>query len=822
MKISYNWLKQYIDIDLEQEELSILLTNCGLEVEGLEKWQSLYNGLENVVVAEVLTCEKMPDSDHLSITTVNAGDGSVYPVVCGAPNVAAGQKVILAKPGAKLLFGEKEIEIKKTKIRGHESQGMICAEDEIGVGTSHEGIMVLEKNLVPGTPAADFFGYEEDVVFEIGLTPNRTDAMSHIGVARDIIATLKNSPDFEKLDYQGELNIPGIEGFQPDNHDLEIPVIVEDPLACPRYTGVSITNIKVSESPKWLKNRLIAIGLRPINNIVDITNYVLHETGQPLHAFDAEEITGNKVIVKKLPEKTKFTTLDEIERELSADDLMICNSESGMCIGGVFGGIRSGVTEKTTSIFLESAYFDPVSIRKTSKLHDLQTDASFRFERGVDPEMTLYALKRAALLMKEIAGGMISSDVKDVYPEIIMNAVVDIDLPRIFRLTGKNLGKEKIKSILLSLDFKVLKENENNMTLEIPSNRVDVLREADVAEEIMRIYGYNNIEIPAKINASLSPGVRPDRSKLQTLISTFLSGNGFYEMINNSLSRHDYYTENQAFADNKTVQVLNPLSRDLGMMRRTLLYGALETIMFNINRKNPDLRLFEFGKSYMLTGKKSNEIPDMFSETNLLALALTGNTQKENWTRETEGFNFFHLKEYTETVLKKLNISPDTMTTDDNIPEFFEYGISFLWNNTRIITAGRISDRLLRKSEIEQEVYYSEMNWDALLEMTARRKTSYSELPRFPAVRRDIALLLDKSVAYKTVKELAFNTERKLLKEVGLFDVYQGKNIEAGKISYAVSFILQDTEKTLTDKVIEKTMERLRAAFVKELDARIR
>lgn len=822
MKISYNWLKQYLKIDQTIEELSALLTDSGLEVEGIEKWQSVNGGLEDIVIGEIKSCSKHPDADKLSITTVDIGTGNLLPIVCGAPNVATGQKVVVAKVGAKLYNGDQSFEIKKAKLRGEPSEGMICAEDELGLGTSHDGIMVLNPEVKTGTLAKDYFNIEEDIVFEIGLTPNRTDAISHIGVARDIKAVLDNYDFKNKKPLNRTLDIPSVDEFKPDNHSLDIDVVLEDPIACPRYTGLSISGIEVKESPDWLQNRLNAIGLRPINNIVDITNYVLHETGQPLHAFDADGIIGGKVFVKKLPKGTKFTTLDEIERELTENDLMICNSENGMCIGGVFGGIKSGVTEKTKNIFLESAYFDPVHIRKSSKFHDLQTDASFRFERGVDPDITLYALKRAALLIKQIAGGKISSEIKDKYPKKIEKLKVNVSWKNINRLIGKSIGNDIIKNILNSLEFEIINEAENGLTLLVPSYRVDVTREADVIEEILRIYGYNFIEIPTKVYSSITSTAKPDPEKVQNKAFDFLSSNGFVEMMNNSLTKSTYYENNPDFDEKQSVQIKNPLSRDLKLMRQSLMFGGLEVINYNLNRKNDNLRFFEFGQVYKVKNKQAEEVTKKYDESGQLALFITGKRNDESWYTSDENADYIFLKAFAVNLLKRVGLKVNTLNFEKSAKKYFTEGLNYSNNKDRIIEIGEVSSTVLKTFDIDQKVFYANINWDLLFKEIKQQKISYTPIPKFPEVRRDLALLLDASVPYAEIERLAYQTERNLLKAINLFDVYEGKNIEAGKKSYAVSFMLQDEEKTLTDKVIDKTMKKLISTFERELNAVIR
>ena len=824
MKISYNWLKDYLDINLSPEKLSELLTDCGLEVESLEKWQSVKGGLEGFVIGEVKSCEKHPDADRLSVTTVDVGSGELLPIVCGASNVAAGQKVVVATVGATIYHGDESFEIKKAKLRGQASEGMICAEDEIGLGTSHDGILVLDSHAKIGMPASEFFNIEGDYIFEIGLTPNRTDAMSHIGVARDIKAVLDNIDFVKGQKPDRKLALPLTSLFKTENLELDIPVILENPEACPRYAGVTISGIDVKESPDWLKNRLLAIGLRPINNIVDITNFVLHETGQPLHAFDAAEITGNKVIVRKMAEGTPFTTLDETERKLTASDLMICNTEEGMCIGGVFGGIKSGVTEKTKNIFLESAYFDPVHIRKTSKHHDLQTDASFRFERGVDPEMTLFALKRASLMIKELAGGKISSDVKDVYPNPFEKIELEVTWKNIDRLIGKVIGKEVIKNILHSLEFDVLNESAHGLTLLVPSCRVDVTREADVIEEILRIYGYNNIEIPLGLNSSVSRTAKPDPEKIQNVVSDLLTHVGFTEIMNNSLTKLAYYENRKDFSEADNVTILNPLSRDLSVMRQTLLFGGLESVIYNMNRKNLDLKFFEFGKVYWHNGQttKNDPVIKRFSEQNNLALFVTGNKEKESWYTPGTPVDIHYLKGICLNLLDRLGIDTKTLKLVQTEKDYFEYGLAYVIHDQPLLEIGLVAKPFLGEFDIKEPVFYASFNWDLTVKLAGKSKIGFSPISKFPEVRRDLALLLDKKITFEEIENIAFETERNYLKTVNLFDVYEGKNIDPDKKSYAVSFILLDEEKTMTDKVIEKTMDKLMKAYMNKLNASIR
>ncbi len=817
MKLSYNWLKQYIDMDIDPQELSHILTDIGLEVEGLEKFQSVKGGLEGIVIGEVLTCERHANADKLSVTTVNVGD-QVLPIVCGAPNVAKGQKVLVATVGTTLYDGDESFKIKKSKIRGEVSQGMICAEDELGLGSSHDGIMVLDDNAPVGKPAKEYIDIEEDWVYEIGLTPNRADAASHIGSARDLVAGLNwlKSGNYK-------LNMPSVDDFKVDNHDLDIEVVVEDSEACPRYTGVTISGIKVEESPEWLKNRLNAIGVRPINNIVDITNFVLHETGQPLHAFDAAKITGNKVVVKKLPSETPFVTLDEMVRKLHGDDLMICNTEGGMCIAGVFGGAQSGVTDNTTSIFLESAYFDPTHIRKTSKRHVLQTDASFRFERGADPNITDYALKRAAMLIKDIAGGQISSEIKDVYPNPINKWIIDINFDRVTRLIGKEIEKDIIVKILEDLDIEVLATSHEGLKLLIPTFKVDVKREVDIVEEILRVYGYNNIEIPEKVNSSVSLRQKPDLEHIQNIVSDYLVAQGFVEIMNNSLTKSAYIEKSAVFNKEQSVALLNPLSTDLNILRQTLLFGGLEVVNYNQNRRINDMKVFEFGKIYKrnVDTQRGTGVKNYFEEKHL-ALFITGKMNPENWNSDNTAADFYVTKGFAESIIKRLGIDRKKIAMLESTSDDFAYSFNYVINDNVIISVGEVSKKLLKAFDIKQRVYVADFNWDAIVSLIPRHDLTYKPISKFPAVRRDLALVVDKEVTFEMLKETAVKAERKLLKEVGIFDIYEGDKIPEGKKSYALSFILQDENKTLTDKVIDKAMARIRQALEKTAGAQLR
>jgi phenylalanyl-tRNA synthetase beta chain len=816
MKISYSWLKDYIKLDQSPEEVCEILTQTGLEVGSLEEVETVKGGMKGLVAGKVLTCEPHPDSDHLSKTTVDIGTGEELRIVCGAPNVAAGQKVVVAPVGTTLYMGDQELTLKKMKIRGEVSQGMICAEDEIGIGTDHEGIIVLDETTEIGRPAKEIFNVESDWVIEIDLTPNRIDGASHIGVARDLAAFLNQQTPTK-------YTRPSVDDFKADNHDLEIPVEVKTPEACPRYAGVTISNLEIKESPDWLKNRLRAIGHTPINNVVDITNYVLFETGQPLHAFDADEITGNKVVVSTLKEGTKFTTLDEVERELHADDLMICNTEAPMCIGGVFGGIQSGVKETTKSIFLESAWFNPVYIRKTARRHGLNTDASFRFERGTDPNGVIYALKRAALLMKELAGGTITSEIVDVYPEKTEHFPVHLSWFNLKRLIGKELEKEQVKSILTSLEIEIEGEDEKGLDLKVPPYRVDVKREADVIEEILRIYGYNNVETPSQVKASLQYAQKPDPDQLRNLAAEMLTAQGFNEIWSNSLTKEAHYEGLENYKRENTVNLLNPLSADLNGMRQTLLFGGLECISYNANRQNKDLRLYEFGNCYFFKGSEKQHNPvSNYREEEHFGLFITGAKAAESWEEEQKPSSFFQLKSVAENLLKRFGFNLEQLRISGTENELFAEGLNYRNNNKTVLEMGIVSKKFQTKFEIDNPVYYADFWFDAALDHQQKHSVSFSELPKFPAVRRDLALLIDKNVTFQQIKDAAFKAERKILKDVGLFDVYEGKGIPEDKKSYAMKFTLRDESRTLKDKQIDKTMKKLLAAFERELGAQLR
>ena len=798
MKISYNWLKQFIDTDKTPEQISQILTGIGLEVEVLDKVQAVPGGLEGLVIGHVKESADHPNSDHLHITKVDVGTGADLQIVCGAANVAAGQKVVVALVGATVHPMEGDhFKINKSKIRGEVSEGMICAEDEISLGTSHDGIMILNADAIPGTLAKDYFKLNDDYLFEIGLTPNRADAASHLGTARDIAAFLKT-----------HINKPDISGFKTDNDSRPIEVVVENATACPRYSSLTISGVEVKDSPKWLKEKLGVIGLRSINNIVDVTNYVLHGLGQPLHAFDADAITGNKVIVGTCPDGTVFKTLDEVDRKLSADDLMISNTKEPMCIAGVFGGISSGVKSSTKNIFLESAYFNPVWVRKTSKRHGLKTDASFRFERGTDPDITVFALKYAAMLIKEVAGGMISSEVSDIYPSPIAPFDVDITYKNVDRLIGKSISHEEIKSIIKALEIEVVNETAEGLLLKVPPYRVDVTREVDVIEEILRIYGYNNIEIPTQIRASLNNSIRPEKDDVQNSISDILSANGFNEILANSLTKSAYSNDLE-----HAVKILNPLSGDLDVMRQTLLYSGLEAIAYNQNRRSTDLKLYEFGKVYSVKD-------DKYTETQRFSVFLTGADKTEQWNQKPQQVSFYMLKAIVDGLLNRLNIN-DTVTEDATCSKL-AFGLQYMRNGKQLVKFGSVAGASLKKADVDKEVFYADFNFDLILAAVKKNKIVYQEVSKFPAVRRDLSMLVDTQVTFGQLKQIAQKTERKLLKDVNVFDVYQGDKLPAGKKSYALSFTLQDEEKTLTDKAIDAIIQKLIYNFGKEAGAEIR
>lgn len=820
MNISYNWLKEYVDFDLTPEEVSAALTSIGLETDGVEEVQSIKGGLEGLVVGEVLTCEPHPNSDHMHITTVDLGEGEPVQIVCGAANVAAGQKVIVATLGTKLYDGDQSFTIKKSKLRGVESNGMICAEDEIGVGTSHDGIIVLPQDVVPGTLAKDYYNIKSDYVFEVDITPNRADACSHYGVARDLYAWLVQNG------YQTSLHRPETSEFKVDNHDMDIDVVVENTEACPRYAGVAIKNVTVKESPEWLQNKLRLIGVRPVNNIVDITNYILHAYGQPMHCFDADKIKGGKIVVKTCQEGTKFVTLDEVERKLSERDLMICNAEEPMCIAGVFGGLDSGTTETTKDVFLESAYFHPTWVRKTARRHGLSTDSSFRFERGIDPNGTIYALKEAAILVKELAGGEIASDIKDNYPAPIADFAVELSYEYVNSLVGKVIPAETIKSIVTSLEMKIVAETAEGLSLSVPAYRVDVQRPCDVVEDILRIYGYNNVEIPTSLKSSLNVEGEVDKSvKLQNLVSEQLVGCGFNEILNNSLTAASYYDGLETYKPENLVRIMNPLSNDLNVMRASLLFGGLECIQHNANRKNADLRFFEFGNCYHFNAEKKNpeKVLAAYSEELHLGLWLTGKYISNSWAHPDMNSSVYELKAYVLNIFSRLGVNLGAMVFGNLSDDIYSVAISIHTRGGKLVaTFGVLSKKLQKAFDIDNEVYYADINWKELMKAIKGKKVTYTEISKFPAVKRDLALLIDKKVQFAEIEKIAYETDKKLLKSVELFDVYEGKNLEAGKKSYAVSFVLQDENATLNDKQIDKLMQKLIANLQNKLDAKLR
>lgn len=820
MNISYNWLKEYVNFNLTPEETAAALTSIGLETGSVEEMQTIKGGLEGLVVGEVLTCIEHPNSDHLHITTVDLGNGEPVQIVCGAPNVAAGQKVIVATLGTKLYDGDECFTIKKSKIRGVESTGMICAEDEIGIGTDHAGIIVLPAEVVPGTLAKDYYNIKSDYILEVDITPNRADACSHYGVARDLYAYLIQNGQ------QATLQRPSVENFKVENHDLDIHVTVENSEACPHYAGVTVKGVTVKESPEWLQNKLRLIGLRPINNVVDITNYIVHAFGQPMHCFDASKIKGNEVIIKTLPEGTPFVTLDGIERKLNERDLMICNKEEAMCIAGVFGGLDSGSTEHTTDVFLESAYFHPTWVRKTARRHGLNTDASFRFERGIDPNGVVYCLKLAALMVKELAGGTISSEIKDVCAAPVNDFIVELSYEKVHSLIGKIIPVETIKSIVSSLEMKIINETAEGLTLAVPPYRVDVQRDCDVIEDILRIYGYNNVEIPTTLKSSLTTKGENDKSnKLQNLVAEQLVGCGFNEILNNSLTKAAYYEHLESYPSNRLVMLMNPLSTDLNCMRQTLLFGGLESISHNANRKNADLKFFEFGNCYYFDADKKNpeKVLAGYSEDYHLGLWLTGKKVSNSWAHADENTSVYELKAYVENILKRLGLDLRNLVVGNLSDDIFATALSVhTKGGKRLASFGIVTKKILKSFDIDNDVYYADLNWKELMKAIRSVKISYKELSKFPAVKRDLALLLDKNIQFAEIEKIAYETEKKLLKEVELFDVYEGKNLESGKKSYAVSFLLQDETQTLNDKVIDKIMSKLIKNLEDKLGAKLR
>ena len=816
MNISYKWLKDYVDFDLTPQQVCDALTSTGLEVDALEEVQSIKGGLKGLYVGQVLTCEAHPNSDHLHVTTVDLGKGEPSQIVCGAPNVAAGQKVIVADLGCVLYDGDKEFVIKKSKLRGVESCGMICAEDEIGIGTSHAGIIVLPEDAPVGQPAAEYYHLESDWLIEVDITANRADGLSHWGVARDLYAWLKSNG------YETSLHRPAVDGFSVDNHDLPIDVVIENTEACRRYACVSITGCEVKESPEWLKTRLTTVGLRPINNIVDITNYIMFAYGQPLHTFDADMVTGHKIVVKTMPEGTPFQTLDGVEHKLSDRDLAICNTEDAMCIAGVFGGKGSGTYETTKNVVLESAYFHPTWIRKSARRHGLSTDASFRFERGIDPNGVIYALKQAAILCRELAGGKVSMEIRDEYPSPIENPKVELDFNYVKSLIGKEIPVETIKSICTSLEMKILSETAEGMVVEVPAYRVDVQRPCDVVEDILRIYGYNNVEIPTQLKSSLVIKGDEDRKhKLANLVSEQLVGEGFNEILNNSLSKSSWYDDNQ----DTLVHIMNPLSSDLNVMRQTLLYGGMESIAHNANRKNANLRFFEFGNVYYFSPEKQNDDDPMqaYKEQNHLGLWVTGRRVEGSWAHQNEDSSFFELSAYVENVFRRIGLKPGMTVRKKSENPVFSAGITVENRGGKVLCEmGVLTKKLQKQFGIDNTVYYAEMNWTQLMKVTKKNEITFTEVPKFPAVSRDLALLVDNAVEFAQIEQIARQTEKKLLKRVELFDVYEGEKLPAGKKSYAVNFILQDEEKTMGDKQIDAIMQKLIGNLKKQLNAELR
>ena len=819
MNISYKWLKEYVDFDLTAQQVCDALTSTGLEVDALEEVQSIKGGLKGLYVGKVLTCEPHPNSDHLHVTTVDLGKGEPSQIVCGAPNVAAGQKVIVADLGCVLYDGDKEFVIKKSKLRGVESNGMICAEDEIGVGNDHSGIIVLPDDAVVGTPAAEYYHLESDWLIEVDITANRADGLSHWGVARDLYAWLLSNG------YETKMHRPDCSKFKVDNHDLPIEVVIENQEACKRYACVSITDCEVKESPDWLKNKLTTIGLRPINNIVDITNYIMMAYGQPLHCFDADMVKGHKIVVKTMPDGTPFQTLDGVEHKLSDRDLAICNAEDPMCIAGVFGGKGSGTYETTKNVVLESAYFHPTWIRKSARRHGLSTDASFRFERGIDPNGTIYALQQAAILCQELAGGKVSMDIVDVYPEPIKNAVVDLSFDYVNNLIGKTLTPGVIKYLCRALDIEVKFETKQGLSLEIPAYRVDVQRPCDVVEDILRIYGYNNVEIPTQLKSSLVIKGDEDRKhKLANLVSEQLVGEGFNEILNNSLTKAAYY-ETESNGNPTLVRIMNPLSSDLNVMRQTLLFGGLESIQHNVNRKRQNLRFFEFGNVYTFDPEKQNNDDPMqaYKEQYHAALWVTGKRVEGSWAHKNEDSTFYELSAYVENILRRIGLKPGMTVRKKSENDIFSSGLTIEnRGGKKLVEMGIITKKLQKQFGLDNPVYYAEMNWTALMKVIKKNEVLYTEISKFPAVSRDLALLVDNSVEFAQIEQIARQTEKKLLKKVELFDVYEGEKLPAGKKSYAVNFILQDEEKTMGDKQIDAIMQKLIANIKKQLNAELR
>ena len=826
MNISFDWLKEYVDLgEMTPEELDDLLTFSGLEVDSMEKVETIKGGLEHVVIAKVLTCEPHPDSDHLHLTTVDVGGERPLNIVCGAPNVAAGQKVVCARIGTKIYTSETEYyEIKKGKLRGAVSEGMLCAADELQLGTDHDGIMVLPDDAPVGMPAKEYFHVKDDCLLEVAITANRMDAISHIGVARDVVA-VRNTREGKQLSIKWP-EVAEITALEGASAGQPIRVTVEEPELCPRYTGITLRGVRVGESPEWLQNRLRTVGLRPINNVVDVTNFVMMEVGQPLHAFDADKIGGGHVVVKRLPQGTKFTTLDGVERTLDARDLMICDEHEGMCIAGVFGGQKSGVSMETTSVFIESAFFNPVSIRKTSQRHTLKTDASYRYERTCDPNITEWALRRAVKLIRETAGGEVCGSMVDLYPKTIESPVVEVNFRRMFDLIGQDIPLEAVRTALTSLDIEICREDAEGMTLKVPTCKADVTRECDIVEEIMRIYGYNNIHIGDRLHSCLSYGKKPDPRKLKNAVSDYLTDNGFSEIMNNSLTKSEYYEDNPDFDPRHNIFIINPLSKELNVMRQTLLYSGLECIARNINYKIHDQKLYEFGRGYLKNEVEDDTLPvtKRFTETEHVGLFLTGNMLPESWKQKSPESDFFYLKSYVMTVLQRMRVNMGRIEVVPSQAKYFSEGLDIVQRDSKktVATLGALSHSLLKKLDIKQPVYYAALNWTLLLKQYPTKEVQYQEVAKFPEVRRDLALVLKKDVTFAAIEQAAMQCEKKLLKRISLFDVYEGKGIAEGFKSYAVSFILQDKDKTLNDKQIESVMNKIQKTLETQLGAKVR
>lgn len=815
MKISYNWLKEYLKVDLSPLKIADILTNIGLEVESVSKFETIKGGLAGLKTGYVVECYNHPEADKLKITKVDTGSGTNHIIVCGAPNVQAGQKVVVALAGTSLFKNDEEIVIRKTKIRGIESEGMLCSESEIGTGNSHEGIIVLENDAVIGSPAREYFNIKDDYIFEINLTPNRIDAASHYGVARDLAAYFQHQSPVV-------LEEPPVNEFQTDNNDYVIDVRIENTEACGRYSGITVSNVTVAESPSWLKERLASVSIRPINNIVDITNFVLFETGQPLHAFDADKINGKKIIVKTLPESTRFITLDEVERSLSEQDLMICDENRGLCMAGVFGGADSGVTGETKNIFIESAYFNPVYIRRTSRRHGLSTDSSFRFERGTDPCRTVFALKRAAILIKQIAGGSISSEIFDIYPNPVKVVMLELNFSFVDDIAGNHIPKNTIKEILSSLEIKIVAEKEKSLLLEIPAYRVDVTREIDIVEEILRIYGFNKIEINDKINSNISYSTKPDKEKLVNTVSNYLSSNSFFEILNNSLTKSRYYSGNKIFSEHYLATIINPISNDLSVMRQTLLYGGLETLAYNFNRRHSNMKFYEFGNCYLQKSAAGPDISlDNFVEIYKLGIFITGNIFSENWITKPAMADFWFMKSFAANILAFAGIDINKVQHSYPGKELFTEGLIYFYEGKEIVSFGKLNNNILTLFGIDKPVYFAEFNWSNVCDVF-NDNIVYKHVSKFPEARRDISMILDKETPFSRIVELAKKTDKSLLSNISLFDVYSGDNIPADKKSYAVSFFLQSADRTLTDSEIENTMQKFIGVFEKELGAQIR